>query len=69
MNTLTYISCNIHNYIPNQAVSVAKSCFYCVFSLKIQHKCGSHVTLTLTLSFNFWGTHTYKCPLLTFKVL
>ena len=32
--SLTYISCNIHNYVPNQAISVAKSCFYCVFSLK-----------------------------------
>ena len=34
MYTLTYISCNIHNYKPNQAISVAKSCFYCSFSLK-----------------------------------
>ena len=28
------ISRNIHNYKPNQANSVAKSCFYCAFSLK-----------------------------------
>ena len=37
MYTLTYISYNIHNYIPNQAISVAKSCFYCVFSFKNYH--------------------------------
>ena len=54
--TYTCISCNMHNYIPNQAINVinvAKLCFYCVFSLKIPHKCGGNVTLTLTLSFNF----------------
>ena len=66
--TLTYISCNIHNCIPNQAINVAKSCFnlLCFFFKKIQHECGGHVTVTLTLSFNFWGTHTYKCPPLAF---
>ena len=68
MYTLTYISCNIHNYIPNQAISVAKSCFFCVFLQKIQHECGGHVTFTLTVSFIFWGTHTHKCPLLAFKI-
>ena len=53
MYTLTYIYCSIHNYIPNQAICVAKLCFYCVFSLKkTPHEIGSHVTLTLTLRFN-----------------
>ena len=33
MYTLTFISCNTRNYIPNQAISVAKLCFYCVFIL------------------------------------
>ena len=53
MYTLTVTDCNMHNYIPNQAINVAKLCFYCVFSLKIPHKCGGNVTLTLTLNFNF----------------
>ena len=53
MYTLTYIYFNIHNYTPNQAICAAK-CFYWVFigflfSLKIPHECGSHVTLTLTM--------------------
>ena len=69
MYTLTYISYNIHNYIPNQAISVAKSCFYVFFLLKIPHECGGHVTFTLTLRFNVWGTHTYTCPLLAYKFL
>ena len=61
MYTLTYMlcTCNLYNYITNQAISVAKSCFYCVFSLKkIPHECGGHVTFSVALSFNFWGTHT-----------
>ena len=55
MYTLTYVYFNIHNYmyISNQAIHVAKLCFYCAFSLQIPHKYEGHVTLTLTLSFNF----------------
>ena len=34
MYTLTYISCDMHNYIPNQAICVFKLCFYCVFFFK-----------------------------------
>ena len=46
MYTLTYISCNMHNYAPNQPINVAKLCFYGVFSLKSLHECGGHVNLT-----------------------
>ena len=40
MYTLTYISCNMHNYTPNQPINVAKLC------LKSLHECGGHVNLT-----------------------
>ena len=37
------MSCNKHNYIPTQAISVAKSCFYCVF-LKKKYNMNAEVT-------------------------
>ena len=53
-----YINLFIHIYIPKQAIRVAKLGIYCFLLEKIPHKCRVHMTLTLTLSFNFWGNHT-----------
>ena len=52
--TTDWIGLNRHIYIPNQAICVAKLCFYCIYSLKNSHQCSGHVTLTLTLNFNFF---------------
>ena len=65
MYTLTYIYTSIYQ---NQTIRVAKLCFLFFFLLKIPHESGGQVTLTLTLRFNFCGTHTYTCPLLAHKI-
>ena len=48
-----YIDLYIQIYIPNQAIRMLSYAFIFFFLQKIPHECGSHVTLTLTLSFNF----------------
>ena len=64
-----YIDLYKHIYIPNQAIRVAKLCFLLFFSLKNTHECGGHMSLALTLSFNFCGSHTYTCLLLACKIV
>ena len=54
MCTLIFINTSIYQIKQSVLLSYP---FTGVFILNIPNECGGHITLTLTLSFNFWGTH------------